>query len=193
MLKNKYVAAVLVVIAVILGARAIISLTKSNVKSPQIRESKPAESIRTNLKQNVSPIGQQSVTTGSSILGSQTLESEEPVKTILDSVDLNKKVELQRIEDSALDNEWGKDPFFLPETKEVSVQKVVQTAPQSAVTLNISGILIDRNRRLVLINGEIYKAGDSIDGVLIKSIFRDKIIIEVGGIEETIGLFEKKK
>jgi len=78
-----------------------------------------------------------------------------------------------------------KSPFLKFETKkEVKAVTIENILPE----FEISGIISNRNENRVIINQQIYKAGDTIDKSIILKIDKDKVIFKTDSIEHEISI-----
>lgn len=64
---------------------------------------------------------------------------------------------------------WGRDPFALP-SKDVVITGV----------LNLTAILYRPDSALAIVNGQVVRSGDEIDGHRVVSIGRDHVIVQEG-------------
>jgi hypothetical protein len=65
--------------------------------------------------------------------------------------------------------EWGRDPFVLPRPEEVM-----------AGTLHLTAILYGQDSSLAVINGQLLKPGDNVEGRRILKIGEDYVVVREG-------------
>lgn len=56
----------------------------------------------------------------------------------------------------------------------------------------LSSILVSRHRRLVVVNGELLKVGDEIQGAKVLAIKKHAVVLAVGDVQTTIPLVQRK-
>lgn len=73
--------------------------------------------------------------------------------------------------------DWGRDPFF------------VKGEEKALPSLRLEGIIMDPVSPFAMINGEIRKVGDTMDGATVVEIREDRVILKLGKKEFTLMLF----
>jgi hypothetical protein len=65
--------------------------------------------------------------------------------------------------------QWGRDPFALPSKQEVM-----------AGTLSLTAILYHQSSAVAVLNGQVVRVGDEVDGRQVVAIGRDHVIVREG-------------
>ncbi len=68
----------------------------------------------------------------------------------------------------------------------IRMPSLTAQAPENVDPLNIQGVMSNTSGNLVLINGQVYQTGDTVDGAKITKINLDSIIVMTNGTEKTI-------
>lgn len=112
---------------------------------------------------------------------------EEAPKTQLREVwDLNAPFNLERIASSPSE-EWGRDIFKRVVKGDKEEELLMGELPK------LTAILADSKRVVAILNGQIVKEGDRIDGILVKRILKNSVIIDRGAGEEHVYIFNLQK
>ncbi len=179
MLKNKYLAIVLSIIAIILIANLFLKKEKKGktfaaVKLPPMPKKTSFPMMQTNTENGEPKIKQKKVAFSEE--RNLSFSPYEPLK----------------IKENVLPNPssliWGKDPFG-PVDNIVSNYAVQKTFQK----VFLSAIIIRKNKKIAVINNIVFKEGDLKGGILLKKIENSYIIIVVNNKEITLKIFEKKE
>ena len=68
---------------------------------------------------------------------------------------------------------WGRDPFFCEEMRPPPKKKIIRRKPE--VKLNLNAITFSGENSIVIINNQILKEGQHIEGYLVEKIYLDKV------------------
>lgn len=156
MLKNKYLAIFLSIVAIIV---VYFSFVKGFIMKKQSR-SHPKKPIAKIEEKYEAPI--------------------------IESIDLNNPLKIEEISYSPSE-EWGRDIFkkifFHDEIEEVQMEELPK----------LTAIVRDNKRVFAILNGQIVKEGDRIDGIFVKKILINSVIIDRGAGEEHVYIFNFHK
>ncbi|MFH1854684.1 MAG: hypothetical protein ABH815_05170, partial [Candidatus Omnitrophota bacterium] len=84
------------------------------------------------------------------------------------------------VKDSVIEKDWGRDPFY-PETP--------FTGGEAGITgFMLNGIVWDKEAPYAIINSEVVKTGDKLNGASIIEITENKVILEQDGKRRTLEL-----
>ncbi len=193
MLKNKYVAIALAIIAILLVANSIRILTKSEkkqvkvLKGPSVNMDDQNQHISSSTpppltikKSNISPTVIQKNS-------NQNLEVKG--KTVKEKISFAKN--LREIKKEILNPEelvWGRDPFgdndeniVLGEKKEIKFTNIF-----------LSAIITNKDIKMCVINNVVYKEGERKNGIYVSKIGENFVNLLKDGNEIKINIFENK-
>ncbi len=105
---------------------------------------------------------------------------------VSESIDLNNPFKMEQISYNP-DEEWGRDIF-----KRVSMEEKIEEALMEELP-KLAAIIRDNQRILAILNGKIVKEGERIDGILVKKILTNSVIIDRGAGEEHVYIFNLQK
>jgi hypothetical protein len=179
MLKNKYVAIVLTILAIILVTNTILNLNKKGNQRKTVKQlplpNQPPLPMNQPEKQIINTSSEQQTKT----IQKTEDRSFSPYNPLV-------KKEKHFLNPSSLI--WGNDPFgpidnlISKNNDREDFQKVF-----------LSAIIIRKNRKFAIINNIVFKEGDLKGGILLKRIENSYIIIVVKNKEITLKIFEKKE
>ncbi len=171
MLKNKYFAIAISIVAIIFVLRTVFILKKK--KYPQFQ--KQPQIVMNQNTQSISPLPSQPQDTKSGLENTITSETlYEPVKI--------EEVKIPEV--SSL--EWGEDPFYKESSK-----IEIKNENGKYLMVSLEGIVFSGGKKKAIINGKILEEGESYGGVYIKKINDESIVIFFNGKEQKIKMFEK--
>ncbi len=101
--------------------------------------------------------------------------------TARDDMDLNNPFKIEQIFYNP-DEEWGRDPFM-----RVSKEEIEKAMPEELPKL--TAILRSKNRVFAVLNGKTVKEGERINGIFVKKILEDSVIIDRGAGDEYVYIF----
>ncbi len=183
MLKNKYLAIALVIIAILVVANTVIKMGKTKksapppVLAPPVSET-PSANINSQQNTNI-----QLKSTNYRLTKNQ--ETEENKKTSF-SPYLPLKENIKELIDPRSLN-WGDDPFGVNE-KTILKKQSEETLKQVSLT----AIIIRKDTKYAIINNIVFKEGDYKRGILLKKININSVIIASNREEIKLKIFEKK-
>jgi len=103
-----------------------------------------------------------------------------------ENFDLNKPFKIEEISSTPSD-EWGRD-IFLPVLSDETEEEV-----RMLELPKLTAIVRDSKRTFAILNGKIVKEGERIDGILVKKILENSVIIDRGAGEEHVYIFNLQK
>lgn len=77
--------------------------------------------------------------------------------------------------------QWGRDPFALP-----GQGVTIQTGGQFV----LSAVVWDENRPLAVVDGEVVKIGQQINGYTVSKINKENVVLTKDGKEQTVHLYK---
>jgi type II secretory pathway component PulC len=104
-------------------------------------------------------------------------------------LDLAKEYETHKGSLAELSYQGDRDPFSLQKGKKEEGKK---TASGIFETFTLKGILWDYQKPLAIVNGEVVKEGDMMEGVKIKQIEPNYVVLEAEGEEKVLFIEEIK-
>lgn len=105
---------------------------------------------------------------------------------IFESIDLNNPLKIEEISYSPSE-EWGRDIF-----KKIFHNEEIEEAQMEELP-KLTAIVRDNKRAFAILNGQIVKEGDRIDGIFVKKILINSVIIDRGAGEEYVFIFNLQK
>ncbi len=191
MLKNKYVAIVLAIIAILLIANSVRILTKSEKQPVKVLKGPSVNIYNQNLQDSSSMIppatGQNSAPPG--IIRDRSDMNIKRGKTFWKKISFNKK--LREIKREILDPEelvWGRDPFgdnneglILGKKKEIKFTNIF-----------LSAIITNKDIKMCVINNVVYREGEKKNGIYVSKIGKNFVNLLREGNEIKINIFENK-
>lgn len=72
---------------------------------------------------------------------------------------------------------WRRDPFIYSETESRQGRKPVGDKKDANVKIVLQGIMKTKGKFYALVNGDVVKKGDRIEGMLVEDIFKDGILL----------------
>ncbi len=103
-----------------------------------------------------------------------------------ESIDLNHPFRIKEIPASSSD-EWGRELCVNTLPEEGEEVPILRELPK------LTAIVLDKKRTFAVINGKIVKEGEQIDGILVKKILPNGVIIDRGLGEEFVYIFNIRK
>ena len=191
MLRNKYVAIVLVILAIILVGNSIRILTKGESQKIKPLTGPPVEARVQTVPSTIAPPS----ANNNSINKQTPVPAVQDKKNYIRNSNLRKNFSfdkrLKEIKRDLLNPEeliWGKDPFGEnEESLKVGKENNVQFT-----NVFLSAIITKRNIKMCVINNEVFREGEKKNGIYVSSIGENSVTIITGGKEFTINIFEKK-
>lgn len=89
-----------------------------------------------------------------------------------------------KLQTDFLKQDWGRDPFSLPEKK-------IETAVKAP--LKLMGILTRGEKRIAIVNKSFVRAGEAIQGYVVSAIENDRIVLNKDGEETVLRIAEHAK
>ncbi len=111
---------------------------------------------------------------------------EEKGGSLAEKFDLNKPFKIEKIS-SVPSEDWGRDIFIRPVLPE-EIEEVKILEP-----LKLTAIVKDSKRTFAILNGKIVKEGERLDGIIVKKILENSVIIDRGAGEEHVYIFNLQK
>lgn len=105
--------------------------------------------------------------------------------TVAESFDLYKPFKTEEIF-SLSPEEWGRDIFVLVMPEEVEEFRMLEPP-------RLTAIVKDSKRTFAVLNGKIVKEGERVDGIAVKKILENSVIIDRGAGEEHVYIFNLQK
>ncbi|NQT74979.1 MAG: hypothetical protein HQ566_00490 [Candidatus Omnitrophica bacterium] len=100
-------------------------------------------------------------------------------ETVASSMSAPISLEVREVEESAIKEAWGRDPFF-------PAKAGASGAGLEGVVLN--GIMWDANNPLAIINSDVVKLGDKVRDMTVIEITEANVILEYEGKKHTLNL-----
>lgn len=100
-------------------------------------------------------------------------------ETVTSSLSAPISFETAEIEESAIKEGWGRDPFFLGNVSRDDIEL-------DGMVLN--GIVWDEDSQYAIVNGEVIKVGDKLGDKKIVEINKDSVVLEQDGNRHTLTL-----
>ncbi len=172
MLRNKYFAIAISLIALIVVLRTVIIMSKK----------KNVSSSTEKIADVVEPAP---LFDGADTSNRTNNKSTTPAKKI----DFFKKIKVEDIEVPDVDSfNWTKDPFYYEKDEELNIKN---ESSAETTTVFLKGIIIDGDLKKAIVNGKTLSEGERIGKIYIKEIGKDYIIANAGGEEVRVNMFEK--
>ena len=195
MLKNKYVAIILVIVAIALVINSIRILTKS--EKPQIKTLKGPD-VDINMK-HTQPKPSPPTSSNNMMVSSSPIVGEKMNNTNIpphrgnsfgERISFDKR--LMEIKREILEPEelvWGNDPFGNNSKDELVIgeKKTVQFT-----NVFLSAIINKKDIKMCIINNIVFKEGEKKNGIYVSKIGDQSVMILTEGREFNINIFEKK-
>ncbi len=188
MLKNKYVAIILVIIAIIAIGNTIRFFTSQNKKSVPVMQAPPLEPMDTGNQPVVNRVPQKSVSPAANLKNTpvNVKKNIHEQQNIISFYKRLKNVHREILDPAEL--VWGNDPFGVNE-KEISIEKKSNI---KFTNVFLSAIISKENVRMCVINNVVYKEGEKKNGIYVSRIGENSVTILSADREYTINIFEKK-
>lgn len=100
-------------------------------------------------------------------------------ETVISSLSAPISFETAEIKESAIKEDWGRDPFFLGTVSRDDIEL-------DGMVLN--GIVWDEANPYAIVNSEVVKVGDKLGNMKIVEITKDSVVLEQDGNRHTLTL-----
>ncbi|MCM8776540.1 MAG: hypothetical protein NC930_09385 [Candidatus Omnitrophica bacterium] len=91
--------------------------------------------------------------------------------------------EKQRNQQSGLHQPWGRDPFSAALIGGMPGIRADGTRTLDIESLDLTGILVSGKRKVAIINRIFVREGDSVEGMMIEKIEKDRVLLKNGNEE----------
>lgn len=105
--------------------------------------------------------------------------------SVAENFDLNKPFKIEEVSSTTSEN-WGRD-IFKPGLREEIEEVRMWELPK------LTAIVSDSKRTCAILNGKIVKEGEMVDGIIVKKILANSVIIDRGAGEEHVYIFNLQK
>jgi len=186
-LKNKYVAIILVVVAILAIANAIRILTSENKKSVPILKGPPVmEESMNNVPQSMTSHNKNENTPVKQVLKAPLVKIKPTEDNVISFYKRLKDLRREILDPSELI--WGNDPFG-------SNEKVVSLEDEKKIEFTdvfLSAIITKKEVKMCVINNIVFKEGEKKNGIYVSKIEGNNVILIANDREFKINIFERK-
>ncbi len=188
MLKNKYVAIILVIVAILAIANAVRILTGENKKNVPILQGPPVAEGSINDMPQPMPISNNTADSMQvkKVLKTPSEKISEKRNRIVSFYERLKDMRREILDPGELI--WGRDPFGANE-KMVSLERKKNI---EFTDIFLSAIITKKEVKMCVINNIVFKEGEKKNGIYVSKIEDSNVILIANNREFKINIFERK-